>query len=194
MAPDEPPAPGATDGADDGLRPDRRPFRVQVAALRKANGTVREEHREGPIPGLGAVAVAVPDEAPVVCDLTLASFPGGIMVTGTVQAPWTGECRRCGGLVSGTVAAEVRERYAPETASGGEDEAYPLSGDEIDLEPLARDAVLLDLPLAPLCQESCQGLCPTCGANRNSEPCDCAPPRDPRWAALDALRDEAEPS
>lgn len=167
----------------------RRPFLVQVAALRKQNGTTREEHRDGVIPDLGAVSVVVPDGEPVVLDLTLASYPGGISADGTVTAPWRGECRRCGGPVDGTVVAQVHERYAPAGASDRDEEAYPLVGDELDLEPLARDAVLLELPLAPLCVEDCQGLCPTCGANRNTESCDCTPPADPRWSALDTLRD-----
>ena len=173
--------------------PERRPFQVQVAALRKQNGGTREEHREGVIPDLGAVSVVVPEGEPVALDLTLASYAGGIMVTGTVSAPWQGECRRCGGPVEGRVVAEVLERYAPVGASDRDEEAYPLTGDELDLEPLARDAILLELPLAPLCTEDCKGLCPTCGANRNTESCDCSPPADPRWAALDILRD-AHPS
>ena len=79
-----------------------------------------------------------------------------------------GECRRCGGPVAGAVVATVRERYAPPTEPPRRDEdAYPLAGDELDLEPLARDAVLLDLPLAPLCSEACLGLCPQCGTNWN---------------------------
>jgi uncharacterized protein len=174
--------------------PDRRPFQVQVAALRKQNGATRTEHREGVIPDLGAVSVVVPEGAPVELDLTLASYPGGITATGTVSAPWQGECRRCGGPVSGTVVAEVSERYAPTGAAAHDEEAYPLSGDELDLEPLARDAVLLELPLAPLCAEDCKGLCPTCGANRNTDPCDCSTPGDPRWSALDALRDGGVPT
>ncbi len=169
--------------------PDRRPFQVQVAALRKQNGATRDEHRVAVIPELGAVSVVVPEGEPVVLDLTLASYPGGILATGTVAAPWRGECRRCGGPVEGTVVADVKERYAPVGGADRDEEAYPLSGDELDLEPLARDAVLLELPLAPLCADDCRGLCPTCGANRNTEPCDCAVPGDPRWAALDALRD-----
>ncbi len=172
---------------------ERRPFQVQVAALRKQNGASREEHREGVIPGLGAVSVVVPEGEPVVLELTLASYPGGIMATGTASAPWHGECRRCGGPVAGTVVAEVRERYAPVGGADRDEEAYPLSGDELDLEPLARDAVLLELPLAPLCAEDCLGLCPICGANRNTETCGCSPPADPRWAALDGLRDAGPP-
>jgi uncharacterized protein len=55
------------------------------------------------------------------------------------------------------------------------------------LRPLVRDALLLELPLAPLCREDCRGLCAHCGADLNDGPCDCAPPRDPRWDALDVL-------
>ena len=50
---------------------------------------------------------------------------------------------------AGTVVAEVRERFAPSGGTDRDEEAYPLTGDELDLEPLARDAVLLELPLAP---------------------------------------------
>ncbi len=179
---------GAVRGPGAGPRV-RRPFLVQVADLRRQVGSTRHERREGPIPDLGAVSVMVPEGALVVADLTLASYPGGISVTGSVAAPWEGECRRCGGPVRGAVEARVRERYAPVDGPGLDEEAYPLTGDELDLEPLARDAVILELPLAPLCSEACLGLCPTCGANRNTEPCACAPATDPRWSALDALRE-----
>ena len=113
-------------------------------------------------------------------------------------ASWpTARCRPPGGGSAGAAAARWRARWWPRSASvtprsGGTDrdeEAYPLTGDELDLEPLARDAVLLELPLAPLCAEDCQGLCPTCGANRNTETVRLRPAADPRWAALDALRD-----
>ena len=175
------------------LRRVRRPFLVQVAALRKQNGATRAERREGLIPGLGAVSVVVPDDQPVVLEVTLTSYPGGITAEGTVTTGWSGECRRCGGPVGGRVEARVKERFAPTGGTHRDEEAYPLTGDELDLEPLARDAVLLELPLATLCAEDCAGLCPTCGANRNTETCDCAPAVDPRWAALDALRDEDPP-
>ncbi len=167
----------------------KRPFIVQVAALRKAPGTTRHELRQGVIDGMAAVSVTVPAGAVVVADLALASYPGGITVAGTVSAPWHGECRRCGGPVAGQVAATVRERFAPSGGADGDEDAYPLASDEVDLEPLARDAVLLELPLAPLCSDGCRGLCPQCGINRNVAACDCVPGGDPRWSALDALRE-----
>jgi uncharacterized protein len=172
-----------------------QPFIVPAAALRKVAGTVRHEDRHGVIEGLGTVGVVVPDGAEVDAQVTLSSYPGGIMATGRVSAPWRGECRRCGGMVTGAVEAEVHERFViegpgsePGPAAEVDEDAYVLVDDLLDLEPLARDAVLLELPLAPLCSEDCLGLCPECGANLNLESCGCAPPADPRWSALDVLR------
>ena len=165
-----------------------RPFVVQVAGVRKVAGTTRREARCGVIDGLAAVGVTVPAGEPVCADVELSSYPGGIAVTGTVTASWRGECRRCGGPVAGEVSAAVRERYAPTGAPGADEDTYLLTGDELDLEPLARDAVLLDLPLAPLCSDECLGLCPQCGTNWNDGPCACPGVVDPRWSALDALR------
>ena len=155
------------------------------------------------------MGASVPEGAPVTVEVTLSSYPGGVMASGTVDAPWTAECRRCGRPVDGGIRATVRERYvegaeadvggagpggarpaAAELAGAALDDAYPLEGDLLDLEPLARDAVLLELPLAPLCAEDCLGLCPQCGINRNEEACSCEQPADPRWSALDVLRDQ----
>ncbi len=162
-------------------------FVVPVASLRKQIGSAKHVVREGRIPGLGAIGVAVPDAEPIRCDLELSSDPAGIMVTGTVTARWNGECRRCGGEVSGEVEAAVRERFVA-SPDDAEDDSYPLDSDQLDLEPLVRDAVLLELPLAPLCLPECRGLCPRCGENRNLVDCGCQPEVDPRWAALEVLR------
>lgn len=171
-------------------RSDAKPFIVPAAKLRRVAGTVRRELRQAPIEDLATMGSAVPEGAEVSVEVTLSSYPGGVMASGTVAAPWAGECRRCGGPVGGEVRTEVRERYVVESETEGDDEAYPLADGELDLEPLARDAVLLELPLAPLCAPDCRGLCPLCGINRNDEVCTCEQPVDPRWSALDALRDE----
>jgi uncharacterized protein len=173
----------------EGRRRRSRPFSVQVASLRKEIGATRREERSGVISGLSAVGVSVPEDQPVRAEVMLASDPGGITVTGTVRASWVGECRRCGGPVVGTVEPRVRERYVPVGRTADDEDAYPLEGDELDLEPLVRDAVLLDLPLAPLCSADCLGLCPRCGTTWNLGPCSCPPVADPRWSALDALRE-----
>jgi uncharacterized protein len=159
---------------------------VSVTNLRRSPGDVQHEHRCGVLDGLAVTSTRVPTGAEVCVEADLESVHGGIMAHGTVTAPWEGECRRCLGTATGTLHAEVRELF--ENDSDAVD-TYPLRGEQLDLEPLARDAVLLELPQAPLCAEACQGLCPTCGANLNEGGCDCEEqPTDPRWAALDALR------
>ena len=165
------------------------PFVVTVTALRRRAGTRRPVQLDGPLPGLSITGSAVPDDAPVRAELVLEGLQGdAVLATGTVTAPWEGACRRCLGTASGALTVEVRELF--ESASDQE-ETYPLQGDRVDLEPLVRDAVLLELPQAPLCSEECRGLCPTCGANRNEGGCTCdTTPRDPRWAALDELKEQ----
>jgi uncharacterized protein len=119
----------------------------------------------------------------------LVPFAGGIDVDGTVSAPWVGICRRCAEPVSGELRIHVHERYADAPLAGPSDEEiYPIDDDDIDLGPLVRDALVLELPMAPLCRQDCAGLCPRCGANLNEGACGCVAPRDPRWANLDVLR------
>jgi uncharacterized protein len=164
----------------------QHPFVVNVATLRRQPGASRRERREGPIPELAVTGSSVPERAPIVVEVLLESVHGGIMASGSVSAPWTGECRRCLAPAGGDLRSTVRELFE----SGGDPEqTYPLRGDQLDLEPLARDAVLLELPQVPLCAEGCLGLCPVCGINRNEASCSCQTESvDPRWAPLDALR------
>ena len=57
------------------------------------------------------------------------------------------------------------------------------------------DAVVLSLPLAPLCSPDCQGICPTCGerVELDGDPHD-HPVSDPRWSALEQLLTESPPT
>ena len=93
--------------------------------------------------------------------------------------------------MTGELAVEVRERFVDQRPGGGpevDDELYPIADDFVDLGPLVRDAIVLELPMAPLCRDDCAGLCAVCGADRNEGECGCVAPRDPRWANLDVLR------
>lgn len=174
------------------------PWLVPITTLRRSLGNRREEHRVGRVGELHVADSCVGADAEVAADAVLDSVDGGIEVTGTVLAPWTGECRRCLEPVGGVLECHVREMYRPRPPGEGPDEdeeTYPLRGEMLDLRPLVRDAILLELPIAPLCREDCAGLCPHCGASLNQGPCGCAgPPADPRWGVLDVLRaDEPRP-
>jgi len=160
------------------------PFVVPVGALRQRPGTRRQVLASGPLEDLSVSDSAVPPERDVVLDVVLESFSGGITVAGTVSAPWSGRCRRCLEEASGTLVASVREICSQNPDL---DLDYALDGDWLDLEPVAHDACILELPLAPLCGPDCLGLCPTCGVNLNLTSCSCVESADPRWGALAAL-------
>jgi len=166
----------------------RRPWIVPVGPLLRVPGSRRDERVRAPLPRAAGSASEVAEGEDVAADLVLESLRGGALVAaGTVDAQWAGECVRCLGLARGRLHVEVRELFDPDSDN---EETYPLGGDQVDLEPLVRDAVLLELPLAPLCADDCQGLCPVCGVNRNQTSCTCAAEaRDPRWSALDELKD-----
>ncbi len=160
------------------------PFSVGVAVLRKHPGTQRRVKLVAPIAELEVSNCRVPQACEVEVDVVLESVLGGVVVTGTVSTDWEGECRRCLEPAKGRLHARVRELYSEDADP---ELGYSMTPDWLDLEPLAHDACILELPLAPLCRPDCLGLCPSCGMNRNRETCTCTGKADPRWAALSGL-------
>jgi uncharacterized protein len=64
-----------------------------------------------------------------------------------------------------------------------------LETTELDLNELAREQILLNLPERVQCSVDCKGLCEKCGANRNLIDCNCEEKEiDPRWSALKDLK------
>ena len=101
--------------------------------------------------------------------------------------PWQGNCRRCLRPFTETLVVEVDERYAEQPAE--HDEAFPIEHGQIDLAPMVREHVLLAVDDPRLCRPDCPGLCPVCGADLTTGPCQCdSAVVDERWAALDQLR------
>jgi uncharacterized protein len=108
-------------------------------------------------------------------------------------------CSRCLEPFRMPVEAPFDLRYLPvaEAAAEGEREVAAedletsyYRDDQIDLNELLREQFYLALPMKPLCEEQCRGLCPQCGTNLNTAACDCAPAwEDPRLAALKQFRD-----
>lgn len=140
-----------------------------------------------PLEGLQTSTAQVPDDADVDVQVTLESIlDGAVTATGTVSAPWVGECRRCLKEVTGTLVADVREVFSPRPLQ--DEDVYPLDGDHVDLAPMARDAVLLHLPLAPLCTEVCAGPDPEGHPVSVEGESGEGGAADPRWSALGELR------
>ena len=160
-----------------------RPLRVNALELLRVPGTMRglEVVVDGSDLDVAHDALA----GSIEIDVELESTNDGIDVTGTVAAPWQGRCRRCLTEVSGRAIADVDERYQREVT---DDDAYPIENNQLDLAPMARQLVLLELDDERLCRPDCAGLCPACGADRNDVQCDCdTTVKDDRWAALEGL-------
>jgi uncharacterized protein len=140
---------------------------------------------------LGIEVLGVPEGSPVELDLRLEAVMEGVLVTGTARAVLEGECARCLEPITDEIEVRFQELFVYDDLDVDPDEELEVSTlrhDLVDLEPLLRDAVVLALPVQPLCQDDCHGLCPECGARLADDPDHGHDARvDPRWAALSGL-------
>ncbi len=118
-----------------------------------------------------------------------AVLAGGLYdVQGEMTADVDFACGRCLKPFRQRVDIPFHETFAPADSDivlDEESDIHPLDGDEIALTPLLQEDFLLAIPSFPVCDAACKGLCPTCGTNRNEQPCDCKNERiDPRLAGL----------
>jgi len=138
-------------------------------------------------------------DGPIELGLVLESVTGGVLVRGSLRATAVANCARCLTPTRRTWEVDVLELHRASATDDDEllDEAdedldYVLvDGDtNLDLDQMVRDALVVGQPVRVLCRPDCAGLCPTCGADRNTEPCDHGVDRvaDPRWEALRGLR------
>lgn len=135
--------------------PNRSPFRAVVTDVLRGKGGERPLRLS--VPADFSVEFASIDPAtPLDADLTVSRVSGGLMVRGRVRGDVRHTCARCLDEWTEPFDIEVAELFA--AAPSDEDDAYPIEGDEIDLEPMLRDAVLLSFPLVPSCGADCTGL------------------------------------
>lgn len=134
---------------------------------------------------LGTPVIGVPEGSPLELDLRLEAVVEGVLVTGTASAQLSGECVRCLTELADEVEVDVQELFTYPESDAGEEEASRLNGERLDLEPVLRDAIVLELPYRPVCRPDCRGLCPDCGVDLNTvEDHGHDDAVDPRWAKL----------
>jgi uncharacterized protein len=134
-------------------------------------------------------------------------LPGEYVTSGTVSFTADLLCSRCVDPYpfANTADFHVRYRARPLDAPVQEDEEVELSEGELDIEyyterelslrSMALEQIQLTIPMKPLCSESCLGLCPKCGANKNRETCNCETSLvDDRWDALRGIREQLKKS
>ncbi len=116
-----------------------------------------------------------------------------VRVTCSIGADITSRCALCLEPVHIHVEAEVDVLFAKAPDPDDPDQ-YPLNGYRVDLQPMVEEALLLELPMRFLCSETCKGICPVCGTNRNIAPCTCQEggERQSPFSALSELLTEDE--
>jgi uncharacterized protein len=162
-------------------------LRIDVADLLTHPGARRPLHLEAALADLGTRVARIVE--PVRLDLVLERVPDGIVARGELHARWEGECSTCLRDVAADLTVGVAELYEPHPVDG---DTYPIEGHELDLEQLVRDALVLELPLAPACERAdCEPVelpAVLVGADdRSTDSTSGEPPTDPRWAALSDL-------
>lgn len=137
----------------------------------------------------------------VTVSLTVQKSGDEFYCQGTVAAPVELECARCLGpfrydacgrtdFIATT--AQLREQYRAEAVDDEEYVIFDTNELQADITDIVRETLLLELPMKPVCQDACKGLCGRCGADRNTDPCDCDKTKiDPRWEGLKGLLDGA---
>jgi len=161
---------------------------------------------------MGFDILAIATDEPIDIELKLESVSDGVLATANVRSLATGECTRCLDPVEIDIDENFvelyeysedprilrkREKKMSERAKAKkleeeeldeEDEIRQMDGEDIDLEGPIRDAIILNLPINPLCTPDCPGLCPECGEKWRDLPDDHAHQvTDIRWAGLEGL-------
>lgn len=169
-----------------------------------APGVARTLTRTIPAPDYMGVELArVQPGVELELDIQLEGVAEGVLVTATVSGPLVGECARCLEPFESAIKVRFQELFTvagdPGRGEVAEDaDSYRLDPSGLlDLESALRDAIVLELPLSPLCEDACQGLCVECGIRlADAEPGHRHEQRGTMWAALQdfqAERPDAEP-
>ena len=163
-----------------------------------------------PPEAIGVDCLAIPAGTTIDLDLSIESVSEGVLASGNILAHAVGECIRCLTRIDWPISERFTELFIYESNdhsahtktrrnSNGKnstenidsdeddlaDEVLVMDGDEIDLELPIRDAVILNLPINPLCEPDCPGLCAGCGEKKSQLPSDHSHPEtDSRWDKL----------
>lgn len=173
----------------------RSPLVLDTRDLGRRAGAMKELSFQAGAPAdLGLAAIAVPEGSEIDFDLRLESVSDGVLISGTAVVEVAGECSRCLEPLAFDMEVDLQDLYEYHATDArgrvvtdenlDEEEVRYLEDDLVDLEPALRDAVVPALPLVPLCQPDCLGLCVECGTNLNEDPQHQHDVIDARWNSL----------
>lgn len=152
--------------------------------------------------GVSGVTIPLPDDlrlaAPIEGTVVVARTNRGVLVDSRLATALAGTCSRCLREIEIPLDLRIRDEVLPSLdlatgqpldRSGEPDVARLTDHHELELEPLAAEAISLAEPIAPLCEPECPGLCVVCGERLGPGHADHPEDDiDPRLAALRAFR------
>lgn len=179
------------------------PFLLNTHELPRRAGEMKEYQLDIETTArIGVPLIAVPEGDVIEVDIRLESVTEGILLSADIYAVAIGECIRCLDTVELVVERKIQELYRYEATNergrkkrrdeedidlDGEEELH-MDGDVMNLEIPIIDAIILALPVNPLCSQDCLGLCPDCGEKWANLPEDHAHEViDARWSGLEKL-------
>jgi uncharacterized protein len=163
-------------------------LQFDVSGLAGKPGSSRSLSASGSIPGLAGGMGRVDDEGPVHVEATMTSREDGVDVNGRASGRFDLSCSRCLMEYAEDFGVDFKETFYYEADKAEERDGYEISGQTVDLEPMLRDAIVLNIPIRPVHSEDCRGLCTVCGTDLNVATCGHVDePTDLRWTPLRQL-------
>jgi DUF177 domain-containing protein len=161
---------------------------IDVSDLAGKPGSSRILSAEGSVQGMVSGLGRVDEVEPVHVDLTLTSSENGIGVGGRAWGRFQLSCSRCLIEYGEDFGVDLDEMFYFEPQLAEEKDGYEVKDQTVDLEPMLRDAIVLNIPIKPVHAEDCRGLCAVCGADLNVTDCKHGDePVDVRWERLKDL-------
>ena len=164
------------------------PFLVNLHELPRRAGEMRPYCLDFKLEeAIGTPMLAINAGESMLIEFKAESVSDGVLISGQVKSKAKGECGRCLDEIERDVSEEFRELFVYESRKGEdeEDEIFALDGDIADIETAIRDAVVLTMPINPLCKPDCKGLCSECGERWEKLAPDHTHEKiDPRWSGL----------
>ena len=171
-------------------------FRINLNELPRRAGEMREYTLNFPAPdSIGIPLLEIPKGEKLDISFRAESVDDGVLITGSISSIAKGECGRCLDPLAVEIDQKFQELFLYQSRVSenpdDDDELFTLDGDIADIEIPIRDAVILSMPINPLCADDCEGLCAGCGEKWRDLPDEHSHEAvDPRWTGLAGWKPE----
>lgn len=167
-------------------------MKIEVASIRKVPGETRFYEFKEEIPPFEIGGTQISFTEPASVKLQVTNNGVSLVVKGEISGTLQLSCSRCLEPFQQHMETAFEEQYRHVSETGNEEDDernYQIyDADTIDLTEAIREDIILAMPMKPVCSSGCQGICPTCGLNKNNAECTCREENlDPRFAVLKDL-------